>query len=190
MNTKRFLMLLFVIPFMLGSSSSCLDAGSKTDRAETAAVERQQEHYATTQPVPFFEHSLARDVYIQIYKATNMAPSTFTIIESVTGVTKFSCPSVGYALPADVSLTNPVKGDYIANGGTIVTDQAEPNGLFSSKNTDGTWVLCVMSGGEIAPVYTEHKVSVFPFYVEGLDGGQWTQQAGSVPSTTVTLPNR
>ena len=170
------------------------ETGSEVDRAETQAVNRQQEHYAVGQPVPFFEHSLQRDVYTQIYQATNEARNTFTIVESTTGVTKWACPSVGYGIPADVSLTNPLKGSLVYGSagtyrGTHVTEQAEPNGLFSSKNTDGTWILCVLATGEIAPIYTEHKISTFPFFVDGVET-EWSQQAGTQASTNVQLPGR
>lgn len=52
------------------------------------------------------------------------------------------------------------------NGGSPVVEQAEPNGLFSSKNTSATWVLCQLPNGDIAPVYIETRVTVYPWPVK------------------------
>ena len=43
-----------------------------------------------------------------------------------------------------------------------VIEQAEPNGIFASKNTSATWVMCVGSTGQIEPVYVESKVTIYP----------------------------
>ena len=65
-------------------------------------------------------------------------------------------------------------------------EQAEPNGVYSSKNTDATYVLCVRDNGDVAPVYTEHKVTTFPFPVEvGPDG--LIRDAGGPSSITLDV---
>ena len=184
---QKFLLVLVLAPLLM--ASNC-DGTPSAERADAAAVNDQQSHYRMVQPVPFFEYSLQRNVYTQIYMATNEARATYTVVESITGELKFHCPSVGYGIPADVSLTNPVQGVHplrSGNGGATTIEQAEPNGLFSSKNTDGTWVLCVMTSGDVAPIYTEHKVTTFPFTVVR-DGTGWEPADGSIPSTTVTIP--
>jgi hypothetical protein len=132
---------------------------------DAKTVEEQQTIYQQRQPVPRFEYSQERDTLIQIYRLRQEARATFTTFHSNgTGDVIFACPSRGYAIPADTQLTNPVARDY-AGSGAVVVDQAEPNGLYSSKNTDGTWVLCVRENGEVAPVYSELKVQTFPFEV-------------------------
>jgi len=158
-----------------------------SDRADREIVNNQQEHYAKVQPLPFFDYSIPRDVVIQIYKVvTAEARSTYTIIESITGETKFHGPSIGYGIPTDTQLTNPIK--YEREGATI--EQAEPTGLFSSKNTDGTWVLFVDSNGDIAPIYTEHKVTTFPFAVKKSADGSWVRADNKVASFTIELDNQ
>lgn len=181
---KKYLMLLIAAPMLMGADS-CYDGANPADAAETRVVDRQQLHYLAAQPIPFYDFSLQRDVYTQIYNATNEARQTYTIVESMTGETKWACASVGYGIPADMSLTNPLKGERLYQG-TVVTEQPEPNGLYSSGNTDGTWILCVMDDGSIAPIYTEHKVNTFPFFVDGVEA-EWTQRSGSQPTTTVTI---
>lgn len=143
-------------------------------------VNKQQEIYRQTQPVHIYDYSIPRDIYQQIYDVvTTDVVATYSVIESITGLTRYECPSMGYAIPADTSLTNPLQGTYNvdtlgADEFRVVIEQAEPNGLFSSKNTDGTWVLCVeLKTGEVYPVYVEHKVMTFPFIMEKNKEGQW-----------------
>ena len=178
----------FLLPLALllaVSGASCMDGNAANMEADVAGT--QQEQYLRTQPVPVFDYSLQRDVLIQIYRATNEGRSTYTVVESVMGDTKFACPSIGYAIPADASLTNPLQGIYISqSGGAGVVELPEPNGLYSSKNTDGTWILCLADGGEITPIYTEHKVTTFPFFIDGLNP-EWRRQEGSTSSTVVRL---
>lgn len=157
--------------FLLGNEG-CENSETK----DNDLVNRQQEIYQKVQPVHIYDFSIPRDIYQQIYDiATTKVVATYTIIESVTGVTKYHGPSVGYAIPADVQLTNPLQS--LRNlGNNPVVEQAEPNGLFSSKNTDGTWILFVdIKSGEIYPVYSEHKVTTFPFIVEKDDNGEWSR---------------
>lgn len=143
--------------------SGCVSQSSETRDRQT--VQEQQTVYQSRQPVPRFEFSQERDTLIQIYRLRQEARATFTTFHSNgTGAVIFACPSRGYAIPADTQLTNPVQADRSLAGNPVL-EQAEPNGLFSSKNTDGTWVLCVRENGEVAPVYTELKVQTFPFEV-------------------------
>ena len=150
---------------LMGGGSS-----SSSEEQDSEMVNRQQKIYQKALPVPFFEYSIPRDIYIQIYEVvTTRAYTTYTVIESMTGKTFFHGPSIGYGIPVDTSITNPLQGDYVYNGSAATIEQAEPNGLFSSKNTDGTWVLFVQEDGSVTPVYTEHKVTTFPFAVKKED---------------------
>ena len=141
---------------------------SEAEYRDRQTVESQQGIYAVSQPVPMFDWSQDRDILIQIYSQKNEARTTYSVLSSDgTGEPRFMCPSLGFALPADTSLTNPLT-PYAANGAVI--EQPEPNGLFSSKNTDGTYVLCVRKNGDVVPVYTELKVTTFPFAVRWENG--------------------
>jgi len=110
-------------------------------------------------------------------------------IESVTGVTKFHGPSLGYGIPADVSRTNPLRPAYNRISSPII-EQAEPNGLFSSKNTDGTWVLFLDADGDATPVYTEHKVSTFPYVMKKAADGSWVRADDKKASMIVKIKGR
>jgi hypothetical protein len=148
--------------------ASCTDTSSQ--RADSRVVEEQQSIYNRVQPVPVFDWSQDRDTLIQIYTQKNQALTTYTVFQSNgSGEVRFSCPSIGFALPADTSLTNPLQPIYFTNG-PVTVEQPEPNGLFSSKNTDGTYVLCVRPDGSVTPVYTELKVTTYPFAVREENG--------------------
>lgn len=131
---------------------------------DQAVVQDQQRLYATTQPVPVFKWSQDRDNLVQIYKQKNEARTTYAVVRSQgTGEILWHCPSIGFPIPADTQLTNPLQAFWRDYSGTAsaVIEQAEPNGLFTSKNTDGTYVLCVDDKGNVSPQYTEEKVEVF-----------------------------
>ncbi len=163
-------------------------------------VGKQQSHYGKVQPLPFYDYSIPRDIMIQIYNVvTQESRNTYTVIETITGQTKFYGASLGYGIPADVSLTNPLQPAFgrasgsidrgIYNDGEII-EQAEPNGLFSSKNTDGTWVLFLDVNGDITPVYTEHKVTTYPFAVKQGEKGSWVRADTKKATLTVTIKGR
>lgn len=126
--------------------------------------------------VPLYDYSIPRDVFIQIYDVvTTKAYMTYSIITSMTGNVIYHGDSVGYALPADMQLTNPVKPLSYSYHESSIIEQAEPNGLYSSKNTDGTWVLFVQENGAVTPVYTEMKVTTFPYKVKQIENGIWVR---------------
>ncbi len=183
---KLFLSILIIFVFVL----SCTEGGQEAQDREI--VNKQQEHYAKVQPLPFYDYSIPRDIMIQIYNVvTQEARNTYTVIESITGETKFHGPSLGYGIPADVQLTNPLKPAWNRNWNSgEVIEQAEPNGLFSSKNTDGTWVLFVDDNGDVTPIYTEHKVTVFPYAVKKSPDGSWVRADKKRASLTIQIKKR
>jgi len=158
---KKIIITLFMVMILCGG----IFAEGSSEAIDTKTVQTQQNIYNKVLPVPLYDYSIPRDVLIQIYDVvTTKAYTTYTIITSMTGETFYEGNSIGYALPVDTSLTNPLKSDYYSSG-SVTLEQAEPNGLYSSKNTDGTWVLFLQEDGTIAPVYTELKVSTFPYSV-------------------------
>lgn len=157
----------FALGLMLLASSQDGCDGRSADSKDQDTVEAQQSIYQRSQPVPMFNWSQDRDNLIQIYTMKNEARATYSVVRAAgTGEILWHCPSVGFPLPADTQLTNPLQQVY----GAAVIEQAEPNGLFSSKNTDGTYVLCVLPDGSISPQYSESKVDVFTRPVKVEDG--------------------
>jgi hypothetical protein len=161
----------------------------------TQAVDRQQSQYNIAQPVPAFNWSLERDLVIQLYNLRNMRAATHSVWRSDLGTIEGDCPSIGFGIPYDTSLTNPLRGTRLSEngyshnyqGGSITTiEQAEPNGIYASKNTAATWVMCAGDGGQIEPVYVETRVTVYPYPVE-VD--YETNRAVKAGSASVTITN-
>lgn len=156
-NVNRFVSLSLLLAFL----GAC-EYQEAADTKDKAVVNEQQKVYATTQPIPTFKWSQDRDNLIQIYKQKNDARNTYAVVRSSgTGEILWHCPSIGFPIPADTQLTNPLQILYATSAGVGVVEQAEPNGLFTSKNTDGTYVFCVDSQGNVSPQYTELKAEVF-----------------------------
>lgn len=183
LSLKALIVLLCATFIVLTAESGCEESA---DTLEADGVNDQQNIYTQNQPVPHFDWSLERDVAIQLYQIRNEARNTYTVVTSQgTGTPVWMCPSIGYPIPYDVQLTNPVKRDYSGSYGVVI-EQAEPNGLFSSKNSSGTWVLCVGENGKAVPVYTELNATAFAFPVEIVDG-MIVPVEGSKPSVTIDL---
>jgi hypothetical protein len=159
MKYKYWITAILVLLSTLLIAASC-DDGSQ-ERKDAAAVDRQQSQYAKGQPIPVFNWSLERHLVAELYRVRNQRVSTHAVWRSNYGMVEGDCPSMGYGIPYDTSLTNPLKKVYSAHG-SVVVEQAEPNGIFASKNTAATWVMCVGKSGVIEPVYIESKVTIYP----------------------------
>jgi len=159
--------------------------GCSADQADRAATNRQQEVYSIKQPIPTFSFSQERESVRQLYNSRNENVATYTVWRSDMGAIEGDCPSIAYPIPYDTSLTNPLK----RAAGPSVIEQAEPNGLFSSKNSISTWVRCVVTVGErtyIAPVYIESKVTAYPFPVTvDYEANRVLMPADVVPTVTI-----
>lgn len=149
---------IFIFAFCVGANQ-CKNTQEDKD---SAAVDKQQSQYAKAQPIPFFDWSLERNLILQLYQIRNAKVATHAVWRSNYGMIEGDCPSLGFGIPYDTSLTNPLKGDYITNSSAATIEQAEPNGIFASKNTSATWVMCVGSAGVVEPVYVESKVTIYP----------------------------
>lgn len=147
------------------------DPEATTESRDTRRVAQQQSQYEKGQPIPAFDWSLERHLVIQLYQIRNQKAATYSVWRSDRGVIEGDCPSYGYGVPYDTSLTNPLMATDIDNqgeehsyeGGSLTSiEQAEPNGIFASKNTAATWVMCLGKAGTVEPVYVETKVTVYP----------------------------
>lgn len=149
----------FLILTMLLGLMACDNTSSNKERE---MVERQQEQYVIGQPIPAFNWSLERDLIINLYNIRNQRVSTHAVWRSDYGLVEGDCPSMGFGLPYDTSLTNPLMPDFRDSASRIAIEQPEPNGIFASKNTSATWVMCLGESGSVEPVYVESKVTIYP----------------------------
>lgn len=157
-------LLLAILTFL--SFLGC-DATKSTESKVVAKVAQQQSQYAIGQPIPAFDWSLERHLVIELYKVRNQKAATHSVWRSDRGMIEGDCPSYGYGIPYDTSLTNPLMStdedqDGYDQRALTTIEQAEPNGIFASKNTAATWVMCLGESGNIEPIYVETKVTVYP----------------------------
>ncbi len=157
---------------------------------DSASVERQQSQYSKAQPVPVYDWSLERHMVTQLYNIRNLDAATHSVWRSDRGLVEGDCASIGFGIPYDTSLTNPLTGKRYGgstNYSRLVVEQPEPNGIFASKNTNATWVMCAGSGGSIEPIYVETKVTVYPYPVNVDYKTNRVQKAGKA---TVTISSK
>jgi len=184
---------LIVLIAALFALSSCVEykpEKTTADQKDKMTVEQQQEVYNKAQPVPRFDYSLERDIVKQLYRARNEKVATHTVWRGDTSEVEGHCPSIGFPIPYDTSLTNPLKSEWKSactthdhSMASAVVEQPEPNGVFASKNSTATWVRCVVNGEE-APVYVEGKVTAYPYPVK-VEGNMVTPVSGKKPTVTI-----
>lgn len=164
------LVIIIIVSFLTG----CYENNSSQETKDAKAVQAQQSQYAAAQPVPAYDWSLERHLVIKLYDIRNMKAATHSVWRSDYGFIEGDCPSMGFGIPFDTSLTNPLVAtdidmqghEHSYQGGSLASvEQPEPNGIFASKNTSATWVMCVGDGGIIEPIYVETKVTTYPYPV-------------------------
>lgn len=171
---------LALITAVLGITVAACTGSTSGLGNDQALTDQQLRQYQLAQPVPFFDWSMDRQALIDIYQAKNEQRTTWAVVTSQgTGQILFTCPSLSYPIPADTQLTNPeqLQTVWAGNAGGSswhsvdgVVGQMEPNGVYTSSNTDATYVLCLRPNGKVSPVYTEQEVTLFPFEVKVVDG--------------------
>ena len=135
------------------------------DAKDKKQARAQQSQYAKSQPVPGYDWSLERHMIIELYNARNTKAATHSVWRSDLGTIEGDCSSIGFGIPYDTSLTNPLKTVSSYRDSSVI-EQTEPNGIFASKNTAATWVMCAGEYGAMEPIYVETKVTVYPYPVK------------------------
>lgn len=117
--------------------------------------------------VNFRELKTMKDI-IELRDQEGYVTYTYTYSE-VTGEYRFFCVSIGYPLPYATQFTNPEREEYAPNG-SITLPQADPNGLYSPANAEGTWVMCKRPDStDLGAVYVEPKLTTVPWPMPGVE---------------------
>lgn len=182
---KKLLQILMIGALVALFTTGCQQSKKTQEDVDKAAVDRQQKQYAGGQPIPTFNWSLERDMVIKLYELRNQKVSTHTVWRSDYGMVEGDCTSLGYGIPYDTSLTNPLQAFWkYSNGvGSAVVAQAEPNGIFASTNTASTWVMCIGEAGNLEPIYIESKVTTYPYPVSVDYATNRVKKAGKATAT-------
>lgn len=144
---------------------------TNTTAAVTKTVEQQDKIYNDSEPIPVFNYSLPRHMWVQFYKATTQnVVRTWTCEVGMNGrpISEVQ-ETIGYPIPMDTQLTNPVKvieDPYRYQSGGQIVAQAEPNGLYTSPNTNATIYFTLGDDDQISPNYCEAFVvcKAYPFH--------------------------
>jgi hypothetical protein len=158
---KRLMTIIVMFLFLTGFNN-CLSSSISSEKRDKKQVQQQQAQYQKGQPIPAYDWSLERDLLRKLYDIRNEKVSTHSIWRSDHGIIEGDCPSYGYGVPYDSSLTNPLQSTGNSMQTITTIEQAEPNGIFASKNTAATWVFCLGESGKLEPMYIETKVTVYP----------------------------
>lgn len=125
---------------------------------ENAGQQAASADIISAQPVPAFPYSIIRQNLneIETAQATGAGQTTSFMFQQGNPTPIRTCASVGYPIPANASLSNPHQIIYRYNntGGQVV-DQMDPNGIYQSPSTSGTYVMCLDPSGKARATYWE-----------------------------------
>jgi hypothetical protein len=123
----------------------------------------------TNQPVPVFPTSAYRTELVTV-EATEALGSPTTAMFFPPGWNGSShpfktCSAAGLPIPNTAELSNPDEivqdpngGGYQLNPGSLIVSQMDPNGVYTPPSSSGTYVTCIVKGGNIDPAYWEGDV--------------------------------
>jgi hypothetical protein len=163
---------------LVTGASGCQESANTSERMK---VDEQQLQYVLNQPAPVFDWSLERHLLIQLYQSRNKAVHTYTYVRNAyTGKVMSWCPSIGFPIPANTQLTN----SMAAYSQGLALPQAEPNGLYSSPSTKGTYVFCLSKEGKAVPRYFEADVEAYVTPMTEVNG-MLVEADGAVPTIQI-----
>lgn len=180
--------LVLILIITIGLASCDFEEDSlQRDRSATNQILKD---YTQTQPIPKTDWSRTRQTVIEILNNKINANATYTV-ERATGSGQILrvFASIGYPVPADTQLTNPtqITCRYEHSGECATVEQAEPDGTYTSKNTDGTYALEVLPNGTQVLYYSEQKLSAFAYPIRQIDDFR-VERVGDVPESAKLKP--
>jgi hypothetical protein len=115
--------------------------------------------------MPTMDNFRERQMLREVFEARDKPIQTQVYLINSDGHLSKLCDSVGYGIPASTQFTNPLQP---ALTGSAIA-QAEPNALFNSPYTHGTWVDCIdHASNQTHLVFVQPNVIISP---EPLSGG-------------------
>lgn len=163
---------LAVVAFFALSADSC---DGNTERSSDQIANSQQEQLSRqaiqTVGMPAIVNFQEKRFLKQILELRDTKLVTITYTQDLQAKLHKLCDSVGYGIPYSTQYTNPMRaiGQDYQNHPLATIPQADPNGLFSPGDAEGTWVLCLNpESKEVSPVYVEPRVIVSTFPLPGV----------------------
>jgi hypothetical protein len=164
MNKKFFLLGLPVVCLLTMANSGC-DDQSPADTAARRAQALVELQGVQSVGMPAITNFAEKKLLKEVYELRDKSQPTIAYIPDLNGHLHKLCDAVGYGIPYATQYTNPAKTiEGHGDGEFVAIPQADPNGLFSPANADGTWVACVNPvTKEAAVIFVEPRVIVSPF---------------------------
>jgi hypothetical protein len=172
---RRFAIGAVAVAVTLAAATGCSFTPSAQDK-ENAGQQAATGDIIAAQPVPAFPYSLYRQNLMEIEKAQAIGAGQTTtfMFQQGSPAPIRQCASIGYPIPANASISNPQQVVNASNNGSWtnqVLEQMDPNGIYQSPSTSGTYVMCVGPDGQARATYWEG-------FVETESGGaQWNGTA-------------
>lgn len=152
-----------ILFFTLLILCGCGDNQPSSDEAQRAAQEQLSQQSNLDVGMPTITNFQEKRILKNIYELRDTEIKTITYTQDMNGNLHKLCDSIGYGIPYATEYTNPQSiSDQM--GHFLTLPQADPNGLFSPANAEGTWVLCLNTETKkISPVYVEPRIITSPF---------------------------
>lgn len=154
--------------FFVLCGDSCDGQQPNSRQREAAAQEKIQAESLSQVGMPAIVNFAEKRNYKMIYELRdNPNYATYTYLVGMHNELRLLCHSIGYGIPESSQYTNPAMIGYAQDRTGVATlPQADPNGLFSSPSSNGTWVMCIGPNDKIMPVRAEPNVLTSPFPLE------------------------
>jgi hypothetical protein len=156
----KFFVMVVAAWFVL-SADSCDTQPTVADKEAAQQVQQQGESNVAV-PQPAIINWTEKRIYAEIYEKRDTPHlSTYTYLVGMHNEHTPFCRSEGYGIPESEQFTAPEAMQATTHYGANYWDRlplADPNGLYSSPSSNGTWVLCLTKSGKVEPQRSEPNV--------------------------------
>lgn len=162
-----------LLVFCCGDTASC-NIPQTSDTAQNNQQEQLDSQAVQQVGMPNIIHFREKRILKRIYEDRDKELATTTYIVDLNGKLHKFCDSVGYPIPYATEYTSPqrpAKSWETYEQGNLALPQADPNGLFSPADAEGSWVMCQnpKDPTDVAPVYAEPRLIGSPFPLNSVD---------------------
>lgn len=152
--------------FIMGADDDCTSSPESVEAQRQAQMTRQANQEVGMPAIINFQE---KRILKNILELRDQQIKTITYTQDLGAKLHKLCDSVGYGIPYATQYTNPQKLAWRDYHDSAVIAQADPNGLYSPADAEGTWAMCLNpQNKELAPVYVEPRIVVSPFPLPGV----------------------
>lgn len=152
MNRTRKIAATAVTAAALGLGLAACSHGPNAQQREQQQQTQDTQALDNNQPLPHYTWSMERQILIDAENASAFGTqsTSFFFIQGVRDPV-FVCPSLGLGVPDTAQISNPSQIAPISGkwgGGATTLPQEDPYGIYTPPVSEGTFVVCVGSGGK------------------------------------------